>query len=52
MVDEKMKQLNKKGLEKEKAVTSLIKEYKLKKFMREEKTRYLFEDLYTEFLSD
>ena len=30
-----MKQLNQKCLEKEKAVTALIKEYKLKKFIKE-----------------
>ena len=44
------KELNNKGLQKEKAVTSLIKEYKLKKFIRDPKRRILFENLYEDFL--
>ena len=42
MIEADMKQLNKKGFKKRKAITSLIKEYKLKKFIRETKTKSLF----------
>ena len=44
------KRLNKMGLQKEKAVTSLIKEYKVKKFIRDPKKKILFENLYEDFL--
>lgn len=42
--------MNKKGFEKQKAVTSLMKEYKLKKFIRKTKTKRLLEDIYQKFL--
>ena len=46
MVDEAMKQLNTKGLRKWRALTSLIKEYKLKNFIKKEKTKHLFQEIY------